>query len=190
MPPSILEVARQWQGKGPHTGAMRPLSGMVARVLMREQKYSEAAALFRSAQRSVPEYSSWHLEYVYFGLVCSEPLRETGSLDADGETIAREELRRGQVLLAHGGSSSGMAERHMGRIHQLLGEFAEAIPYLLAARERLGDLELVATDQALILSYIKTGQLEPARRVAREGSEHSGQFREHYQKMLKAIPAS
>jgi hypothetical protein len=163
---------------------------MVARVLMREQKFSEAAELFRSAQISVPAYSSWHMEYVYFGLVCSEELREKGSLDAEGEAIAREELRRGQVLLTHGESLSGMAERHMGRIHQLLGEFAEAIPFLQAARGRMVGSELVATDQALILSYIKTGQLEPARRIAREGSQHSGQFREHYQKMLKAIPAS
>jgi tetratricopeptide (TPR) repeat protein len=189
MPPSILEVARKWQEKGTHAGAMRPLSGMVARVLMREQKFSEAGELFRSAQLSVPEYSAWHMEYVYFALVC-EQLRETGSLSPDGETIAREELRRGQVLLAHGESSSGMAERHLGRIHQLLGEFAEAIPYLQAARGRLGGLELVATDQALILSYIKTGQLDQARRLAREGSERSGQYREHYEKMLKAIPAS
>ncbi len=130
------------------------------------------------------------MEYVYFALVCSEQLRETGTLAPDDETIAREELRRGRVLLAHGGSFSGMAERHMGRIHQLLGEFAEAIPYLQAARGRLGGLDLVATDQALILSYIKTGQLDQARRLAREGSEHSGQYREHYQKMLKAIPAA
>jgi tetratricopeptide (TPR) repeat protein len=190
MPPSILEVAKKWQEKGTHTGAMRPLSGMVARVLMRERKFDEAGELFRAAQRSVPEYSSWHMEYVYFRLICSDQLRETGGLAPDGETIAREELHRGQVLLAHGVSSSGMAERHMGRIHQLLGEFAEAIPYLQAARGRLGGLELVATDQALILSYIKTGQLDQARRLARKGSEHSGQYREHYEKMLKAIPAS
>jgi hypothetical protein len=130
------------------------------------------------------------MEYVYFGLVCSPALVKTGKLDSAGEAIAREELRRGQVLLAHGGSTSGMAERHMGRTHQLLGEFAEAIPYLRAARNRLTGLDLVATDQALILSYIKTGQLESARRLARQGSEHSGEFRAHYQKMLQAIPAS
>jgi tetratricopeptide (TPR) repeat protein len=190
MPPSIREVARQWQDKGTHAGAIRPLNGMVARVLMREQKYSEAEELFRAAQRSVPEYSSWHMEYVYFALVSSRQLRESGSLAPEDERIAREELRRGNVLLAHGASASGMAERHMGRIHQVLGEFAEAIPYLQAARKRLGGLELVATDQALILSYIKTGQLERARQLVREGSEHSGQYRDHYQKMLKAIPAS
>ena len=190
MPSSLLEEAKRWQEKGPHAGALRPLSGMVARALMREQKYSEAAKLFHAAQLNVPKYSSWHMEYVYFALVCSEQLRETGSLASDDKAIAREELRRGRVLLAHGESFSGMAERHMGRIHQLLGEFAEAIPYLQGARRRLGGLDLVATDEALILSYIKTGQLEPARQLAREGSEHSGQYREHYEKMLKAIPAS
>jgi tetratricopeptide (TPR) repeat protein len=190
MPPSILAVARKWHQKGTHTGAIRPLSGMVARVLMREQKFPEAEELFRAAQRSVPEYSSWHMEYVYLGLTCSGQLRRTGSLDADGVAIAREELRRGRVLLTHGESLSGMAERHMGRIHQLLGEFAEAVPYLQTARDRLGGLDRVATDQALILSYIKIGQLDEARRLARNGSKHSGPYREHYQKMLQAIPAS
>jgi hypothetical protein len=130
------------------------------------------------------------MEYVYFALVCSEHLRDTGRLAPDEEAIAREELRRGEVLLAHGGSHSGMAERHMGRIHQLLTEFAEAIPYLQAARSRLGGMELVATDQALILSYVKTGQLESARRLAREGSEQSGQYRDLYKKFLNAIPGS
>ncbi len=190
MTPTELEVAKKWQDKRTHPGAMRPLSGMVARVLMREQKFSEAAELFRSAQLNVPEYSSWHMEYVYFELVCSDHLRETGSLAADEEMIAREELRRGQVLLAHRHSLSGMAERHMGRIHQLLGEFSEAIPYLQTARSRLSGMELVAADQALILSYVKTGQLVSARQLAQEGSEQSGQYRSLYRKFLDAIPGS
>jgi tetratricopeptide (TPR) repeat protein len=190
MPASILEVARKWQDKKTHPGGKRPLSGMVARILLREQDYTKARELFRAAQLSVPEYSSWHMEYVYFALVCSEDLRQAGHLTSEEEAIAREEIRRGQTLLAHGKSHSGMAERHMGRLHQLLGEFAESIPYLQAARARLGGLDLVAADQALILSYVKTGQLEPARRLARRGSEHSGQYRAHYEKMLKSIPAS
>lgn len=190
MPPSILQVAHKWQLKETHPGAMRPLSGMVARVLMREERFSEAAKLFRAAQLNVPEYSSWHMEYVYFALVCSEQLRETGHLAPGDRAIAREELRRARVLLAYGPQHSGMAERHMGRILQLLGEYAEAIPYLRAARSRLGGIELVAADQALILSYIKTGQLESARRLAQKGSEESGQYRDHYKKMLEAIPGS
>jgi hypothetical protein len=130
------------------------------------------------------------MEYVYFALVCSEQLQEKGNLSPDDEAIAREELRRGRILLAHGASQSGMAERHMGRIHQLLGEYAEAIPYLQAARSRLSGSEIVATDQALILSYLKTGKLDEARRLARDGSEQSGPYRDHYKKMLEAIPAS
>ena len=187
---AVLQVARKWQDKRTHAGAMRPLSGMVARALMREQRFAEAAELFHSAQSSVPEYSSWHMEYVYFALVCSEQLREKGNLSPDEETIAREELRRGRVLLAYGQSLSGMIERNMGRIHQLLGEFSEAIPYLQVARSRLSGFDLVAADQALILSYMKTGQFEPARRLAREGSERSGQYRGLYEKMLDTIPDS
>lgn len=190
MPPEILQVAQKWQDKETHPGAIRPVSSMVARILLREKKYSEAAELYRAAQSNVPEYSAWHMEYVYFALVCSEHLRETGKLAPDEESIAREELRHGQVLLAYGNSSSGMAERHMGRIHQLLGEFAEAIPYLLAARTHLGGMDLVATDQALILSYIKTGQLESARGIAEQGSEHSGQYSGLYKRFLDEIPGS
>jgi hypothetical protein len=123
-------------------------------------------------------------------LVCSPQIREKGTLSADDEAIARAELDRGRVLLANRGSSSGMAERYMGRIHQLVGEYADAIPFLRTARERLSGTELVAIDQALILSYIKTGQLGAARQLAREGIEHSGEFRTHYEKMLQAIPSS
>jgi tetratricopeptide (TPR) repeat protein len=190
MPAAVLEVAKKWQDRETHAGARRPLSSMVGRAFLREQKFDEARELYQAAQRSVPEYSAWHMEYVYFALVCSAQVREKGTLAPDDEKVAREELDRGRVLLAHGGSTSGMAERHMGRIHQLLGEYAEAIPFLRAARDRLNGMELVATDQALILSYLKTGQLESARRLAREGSEHSGEFRAHYQKMLNSIPAS
>jgi tetratricopeptide (TPR) repeat protein len=190
MPPAVLAVARKWQDRKTHTGARRPLSGMIGRELIREQQFDEAAQLFRVAQRCVPEYSSWHMEYVYFELVCSPQIRETGTLSEDDAAIARAELERGRVLLAHGESVSGMAERHMGRLHQLLGEFREAIPFLQTARGKLGGMEVVATDQALILSYIKTGQLESARQLAREGREHSGEFRAHYEKMLQAIPVS
>jgi tetratricopeptide (TPR) repeat protein len=190
MPPGVLAVARKWQERETHAGARRPLSGMVGRELIREQRFDEAAELFRAAQRSVPEYSSWHMEYVYFELVCSPPVRENGSLSAEDEALARAELERGKVLLAHGESVSGMAERHMGRIHQLVGEFEAAIPYLQAARERVRGADLVATDQALILSYMKTGRVDAARQLARMGSEHSGEFRGHYEKMLQAIPAA
>ena len=190
MPGPVLEQAKRWQDRRTHPGAMRPLSSMVARVMLREKKYTDAAELFRAAQLNVPKYSSWHMEYVYFELVCSPHLRETGSLAPDEEAIAREEIRRGEVLLAFRPSFSGMAERHMGRLHQLLGEFAEAIPYLQAARSRLGGMDLVATDQALILSYLKTGQLESARQLAREGSEQSGQYRGMYKKFLDEIPGS
>jgi len=51
-------------------------------------------------------------------------------------------------------------------------------------------MDLVATDQALILSYVKTGQLESARRLAKEGSEQSGQYRGIYKKFLDELPGS
>ena len=190
MSPQVLQVAKKWHSKETHAGAIRPLTGMVARVMMREQRFDEAAKLFRSAQWNVPEYSAWHMEYVYFSLICSEELRSTGKLAPDDQLLASKELERGRVLLSHGNSVSGMVERHMGRIHQLLGEYGEAIPYLQKARERLGGIELVANDKALFVSYMKTGEVEAARSLAEEGIKESGKFRPHYQQMMDAIPGS
>jgi len=57
----------------------------------------------------------------------------------------------------------------LGRLHQLRGEFAEAIPYLLASRKKLNGTDLVAADEALVVSYLKTGRPEEARRIVDNG---------------------
>jgi tetratricopeptide (TPR) repeat protein len=188
MSPALKKIAKKWQDRRTHTGAMRPLSGMVARVLLREGKFAQAAELFKAAQLSVPEYSAWHMEYVYFSLACAQKLNKNGALTATEQAVALEELRRGKVLLSFGKSQSGMAARYMGRLHQLRQEFAEAIGYLESARTRLFGFDRVAADQALIVSYMKTGQPDAARRLAREGIQLSGSYRNLYQTMLDSIP--
>ena len=126
------------------------------------------------------------MEYVYFELACREKLN--GRLDESDQVKAREELDRGRFLLRRGFSESGMAERYMGRIHQMLGENLAAIPYLEAARPRVQTMDLVATDQALVSAYLKTNQPEKARSIIMQGIEKSGEFRPFYQQLQRLLP--
>jgi hypothetical protein len=125
------------------------------------------------------------MEYVYFALACQEKLH--GTLSEKDKALALEEIKQGRVLMQHGYSSSGLTERYMGRLHQLRGEFAEAIPYLLASRKKLNGSDLVAADEALVVSYLKTGHPEEARRVVANGIAHSGSYAGFYQRMLAGL---
>lgn len=186
-PMEIRAVMREWQTAAPHAGGKRPLTGMVARVLIREGKYAEALDLLRIAQTDVPDYTSWHMEYIYFALACQEKLH--GSLSDEDKAQALEEINQGRLLLRRGYSEFGLAERYLGRLHQLRGEFAEAIPYLLASRKKLNKSDLVAADEALVVSYLKTGRPEEARRVVDNGIAHSGSYAGFYQRMLADLTA-
>lgn len=182
LPPAIRKIGLEWQSRRPHGGGMRPITGMVARQLMREDKYVEARRLLAIARRNVPEYTSWHMEYVYFELACVEKIN--GKLDESDKAMAREEIRRAGVLLAHGFSDTGLTERYTGRLHQLIGEYEEAIPFLLVSRTKLTGFDLVAADQALFVSYVKTDNLDKARALAEDGAEHSGQYASFYRQLL------
>jgi len=181
MPPPVLEVARQWQTMKPHAGGLRPITGMVARVFLREGQTEEALELYEIASRQVPDYTSWYLEYVYFALACRQKIN--GELDGQDLERAAAALAQADFLLANGYSESGLTERYAGRLHQLRGEFAQAIPFLLAARPRMQAEDLVATDQALILSYLQTGKKEEALALADDGIKNSGRFAEVYRRL-------
>lgn len=188
MSPEVLEVARQWQTFKPHAGGLRPLTGMVARVLLRENNAKEALPLYELAARQVPDFTSWHLEYVYFALACR--LKLDGALTEEDLAEATEAITQGHFLLAYGFSESGLTERYIGRLHQLREEWAEAIPFLLAARPKMSAEDLVATDQALILSYMKTGQTSAAFALVDDGIAHSGRFSNHYRQLRADIEKS
>jgi tetratricopeptide (TPR) repeat protein len=181
MTPEVLAAAREWQTLRPHAGGLRPLTGMVARVLLREGKTEEALKFYQIAARQVPDYTSWYLEYVYFALACRQKI--DGTLDPGALAEAAEAIAQGQFLLTHGYSESGLTERYLGRLHQLRGEWTEAIPFLLAARGKMQAEDLVATDQALILSYLQTGQKQKALALADDGIKNSGQFAEIYRRL-------
>ena len=185
MSPSVLEVAREWQSFKPHAGGLRPLTGMVARIFLREGNAEEALKLYEIAASQVPDYTSWYLEYVYFALACRQKI--DGQLGAEDLQIAADAIAQGSFLLANGYSESGLTERYIGRLHQLRGEFAEAIPSLLAARPKMQAEDLVATDQALILSYLQTGKKQEALALADDGIKNSGQFAEVYRRLREEV---
>jgi tetratricopeptide (TPR) repeat protein len=184
--PEVLAALREWQTARPHAGARRPITAMVARVLMRQKRFAEAHEFFEIAQKSVPEYTSWHMEYVYFTLACREKIH--GSLTESDRALALQEIEQGTFLLSRGFSESGFTERHTGRLHQLRGEFAEAIPFLQASRVKLSGFDLVAADQALVVSYARTGQFDKARELAEYGAKNAGQFAGLYRNMLAELP--
>ena len=238
--PSMLEAAREWQTSKPHAGGMRPLTGMEARIFLRENKTEQALALYQIAQTQVPNYTSWKLEYIYFTLACQErlaqqqlkdaaapantpgapapappntqsasaavpPNTQSASATAPASTQvninaapanfltesqmqqAADGIAEGNFLLRQGFSESGFTERYVGRLYQLRGEWAQAISYLLAARPRMAAEDLVACDQALFMSYIKTGNTAAALQLANEGIEKSGRFAPVYQQLRSQL---
>lgn len=187
MSPAVGAVALEWQTMRPHAGGMRPLTGMVARVLLRENKPEEAARLYDIARRQIPDYTSWHLEYVYFLLASRERVSGTIS-DADRDEAARA-IAEGRFLLKHGFSQTGLTERYIGRLHQLRGEWSEAIPFLVAARPKMSAEDLVACDQALVLSYAKSGRVVDALQLVEQGIQGAGRFAPLYQQMREELSA-
>lgn len=187
MPPPILAEAKRWQTMTPHAGGIRPLTGMAARVLLANNRPDLALPLYELAQQQVPDYTSWYLEYVYFALACRE--KRNGSLTPDDLAQAQHGIDQGRFLLAHGESTTGLTERYVARLHQLRGEWAEAIPMLLAARKKLFAEDKVAADQALVMSYLKTADAPAAAALIDDGIRHSGRFTPAYQQMKSLLPA-
>jgi hypothetical protein len=181
MSPTLREAAREWQSMRPHAGGLRPITGMIARVLMRENKIDQAERLYAIAKTQVPDYTSWYLEYTYFRLACREKL--AGSLTNDERAEAAAAIDQGTFLLRRGFSQTGLTERYVGRLHQLLGEWAEAVPFLVAARQRLTAEDRVACDQALVLSYAKVGDRASAEAVIAEGRANAGPLASLYDRM-------
>jgi len=187
MSPEIREEARQWQSFRPHAGGLRPLTGMVARVMLRENKPAEAERLYAIAERQVPDYTSWYLEYLYFKLACRQRINgrlSSAELDEAGHGIAQ-----GRFLLRRGYSQTGLTERYVGRLHQLRGEWRESIEPLLAARSRLAGTDLVACDQAVVQAYVETGNVAAARAIVADGLRGAGRLAPAYKSLEAQINA-
>ena len=187
MTPAVREAAREWQSMRPHAGGLRPVTGMVARAMMREDRIAEAERFYAIAETQVPDYTSWYLEYVYFRLACRE--RIAGGLSEAERDIATAAIAQGEFLLRRGYSQTGLAERYVGRLHQLRGEWAEAIPFLEAARGRLVNEDRVACDQALVVSLVKTGRQSAAEALVADGEANAGRFAPLYGRMRASLTA-
>lgn len=185
MSPAVLRESRRWQTMTPHAGGLRPLLGMVGRTLLAEGHPEQALPLYERARQQVPDYTSWYLEYVYFTLACREKVQ--GTLSEADRREASHAIAQGLFLLGHGDSATGLTERYVGRLHQLRAEWADAIPYLLAARTKLAAEDRVACDQALVLSYKQTGQMLQAQALVEEGIQSSGRFAGIYQSLKKDL---
>ena len=183
--PEILSMMRAWQSSVPHAGGQRPLTAMVARVYMRRKDAAEALRYYRIAKSQVPCYTSWHLEYTYSELACRQMLE--GILTDEEKANARTAIAEGNFLLAHGFAGTGLARRHVGRLHQLLHEHEQAIPHLEAARGQLAREDLVACDQALAVAYVETRQYAKARALAETGIRESGKFAPVYEQILDYV---
>lgn len=184
--PEIRTVLGEWR-TGIAAGRNRPLTGLVARVLVRQKRYAEALELFQSARQSVPEYTSLHLEYTCLALECKTQLH--GALTAADGEVAAHAISQGRVLLQRGFSESGHTENYLGRLCQLRGEFANAIPFLEASRRKLSGLEQVGAERALVVSFVKTGATEQAMRLAQSGADRGGEYAPIYRNMLNQITA-
>lgn len=185
MTPEVLKTVREWQTMKPHAGGLRPITGMVARVLIRENRLDEALSLYKIAQQQVPDYTSWFLEYKYFELALLEQLN--GSLSPQERNSALAGIMQGRFLLDNGFSETGLTERYMGRLHQLRGEWNEGIPFLLAARPKMRNEDLIACDHALAMSYIRTNRVGEAVELINNGIKYGGKFSETYKRILRSI---
>jgi hypothetical protein len=110
-------------------------------------------------------------------------------LTESDRALAAIGIAQAKVLLAHGNSESGLTERYAGRLHQLRGEWTAAIPLLLAARPKMAAQDLVACDQALFMSYMRTGNIAAARALADDGMRNAGQFAPVYRQLASQLPA-
>jgi tetratricopeptide (TPR) repeat protein len=187
MSPEVLEVLREWQQTTPFAGARCPITAAVAQLRMKQDNYREALGLYKIALRGVPQYTSWYLEYVYYELLCKQKL--DGTLGEEDKQRARTAIEQGRLLAQHVPSDTGFTERYTGLLCFLCREFAEAVPFLMASRQKLTGFDRVVVDQTLVLCHLKTGQFEKARALVTEGAASGGEHAARYQALLDQLPA-
>lgn len=185
--PKLREAAIDWQKPETHKGAKRPLSGMAGKALVTLGRYDEAVTLFDAAVRSVFPYTSWSLEYELFrfGL-----LEREGAMDDAEMARAAAALARGLMLLEKPSEDSGMTERHVGLLYQLLGQDEKSIPYLNSARGKVFAESRVACDMALVQALVKTGRVPDAFKVLSDGARNAGPFAGQYQRVMQNLQAA
>jgi len=187
MSADVREVLREWQGTQPFAGSRCPVTAAVAQLRMKRDEYREALGLYAIAQRSVPEYTSWFLEYTYYVMLCKQKLNEP--LTTAERQQAEAAIQQGRFLSQHATPEDEFTERYTGLLYLIQHQFPDAIPFLAASRIKLNGLDLAATDQALFLCYLQTRQFDLAASLAREGVSRGGEHAPRYRALLEALPA-
>jgi len=182
--PEIRDVLREWQATKPFEGSRCPPTAAVAQLLLKEDNYRGARDLFEIAQRAVPQYSSWYLEYVYYGLLCQQKLN--GQLAPADKQLARKTIEQGHFLSEHLPSDTDFTQRYTGLLHVLCGEFTQAIPCLLAVQAQQTGIDRLALDQALLVCYLETHEVSKARELLSAGAA-GGAYAEQYKALLAQL---
>lgn len=178
-PRAVQRELFAWADPASHKGGARPISGMVGRAFYELEDWEIASRLFSVASRAVTPYSSWELQYVYASLLCRQSYK--AGLDERDQALAREAIRHGRFLISAGQSVTGAAERYVGEMYQMLGEFDASVPYLTAAHAKLEGVDRLNADEALVTAYVETGQTPKARdllaRCVAEGGPYAAEYR-------------
>jgi len=185
MPPSARAVLHEWQATKPFEGSRCPATAAVAQLLLKEDHYAEALQLFAIAERDVPRYSSWYLEYVYYDLLCRQKL--DGKLDEPARKLAHTATQQGHFLAQHLPSDTDFTLRYTGLLHFLCGEFTEAIPCLMAVHAQQTGIDRLALDQALVVCYLETQEPTKAQEVLATGAAAASEFAPQYRAMLAQL---
>lgn len=177
-PAPVVEQMRRWADPASRMVDRYPITGVVGDAMMGLGRWEEAERLYRIAAASSTPYGSRRMGFVFLGLAAK--LQGGGRLDEDDRRLAQRMIEEGRFLIRTGQSDSGQAERFVGQLMQILGDFRGSIEPLLAARAKVSGAHVAATDRALVLAYVQTGQVERAREIVRAGlsGAEPGAYRE------------
>lgn len=187
LPENVRAVLKEWQETRPFAGARCPVTAAVAQLELKQDSYQTALDLYDIARRAVPQYTSWHLEYTYYVLYCKQKLH--GGLDTADRHLAEAAIRQGRFLVRYQANATGFIERYTGLLHLLRGEFAEAIPFLAASRQKQTGFDRMVVDQTLVLCLVQTRQLDQARALLTAAVAAGGEFATNYRELLEKVSA-
>jgi len=178
-PEDIRRVLQNWDSK-------TPINVLVAGRFIQQGRFQDALPLLRSAQHGTTHCSAAYLEAVYNELGCLAQIQ--GTLAEDDQQRALKAIERGKFLLRLGAPEPWIFQRTIGRLYLLREEYAEAIPYLLAAHSQLKGRDRIVDDRVLVRAYLEIGDPVSARAIANSGLRQSGRFSQVYLDLLAGIP--
>ena len=180
--PRVRQAMNAWI-QAPETGAGRkPASGLAAAAFLLEQDIPQARNLYRVARRHVPPYSSWKVEFSFYEILCAYHFE--GSLSESERDLAETLIAQATLLEHQGHTSPGVMARYIGPTLNLLHRHAEAIPWLLTARDHLEGRERFTVDHALVKAYQETDQSDLALAIIQEGIRREDPWSGSYWQLL------